>query len=252
MRYSSFMYSVIKYGLITTGAVGFIAIAACGDDDTNGSGSGSSGKSSSGASGRPCNGIELHADLPDGGRPGCTGLACNVVDCADGVKTTLTGKVFDPAGKVPIYNATVYVPNGELKPITAGLGATCDRCDSTDLSNPIAVARTDATDAFTPTDIPANADFTIVMPMANGAAGDRSESRQLPNGHRRRGNHAPPAQLPGGRYSANRAVDGLADPLECLLRKIGLEDSEFGIAGSPARVHLFKAAAPRRRPPPLR
>jgi hypothetical protein len=32
---------------------------------------------------------------------------------------------------------------------------------------------------------------------------------------------------------------GGADPLECLLRKIGLEGSEFGVTGSPARVHFF-------------
>lgn len=242
MRYSSFLYSALKYALIAGGAFGFIAIAACGDDDdsTFDAGPGSSGSTSSG----PCTGIGCTQKYLDGGRPGCTGLACNVVDCVDNAKTTLTGKVYDPAGKVPIFNATVYVPNGELKPITAGLGASCDRCDQTDLSNPIAVAKTDATGTFTLTDIPANADFALVIQIGkwrrkvNIPKVANCQTATADAGLTRLPRNSGEGDIPQIALST-----GSADPLECLLRKIGLDDSEFGIAGSPAKVHLFKGGS---------
>src|SRR4051812_24514823 len=35
----------------------------------------------------------------------CVGLECRKPACDNGATTTLTGKVFDPSGTVPLYNA---------------------------------------------------------------------------------------------------------------------------------------------------
>ncbi|MGZ6080799.1 MAG: hypothetical protein ACXWK4_08305, partial [Myxococcaceae bacterium] len=83
---------------------------------------------------------------PDAG-PTCVNLECAQVACADGGTTTIIGSVFDPSGQVPLYNALVYVPNGEVKPFTPGV--TCDRCGSTTTGDPLVIALTDATGAFT-------------------------------------------------------------------------------------------------------
>ena len=82
-------------------------------------------------------------------------------DLSGGGTTTLTGSVFDPSGQVPLYNAVVYVPNGEVKPFTEGV--TCDRCGSTTSGDPLVIALTDATGAYTLQNVPAGTSFPLAM-----------------------------------------------------------------------------------------
>ena len=67
----------------------------------------------------------------------------------------------DPSGTVPLYNAVVYVPNGEVKPFTPGL--TCDRCGSPTSGDPLVTSLTDATGTFTLRNVPAGTSFPLVM-----------------------------------------------------------------------------------------
>src|SRR6185503_1058630 len=56
----------------------------------------------------------------------CQNLDCyKPSNCAAGTKTTLSGTVFDPAGKLPLYNVLVWIPNGAVPAVTPG--ASCDR-----------------------------------------------------------------------------------------------------------------------------
>ena len=71
----------------------------------------------------------------------CRGTSCQQAACPGGGNTTISGSIFDPAGKVPLYNVNVYVPNAPLAPYTDG--PICDVCETTLSGEPIVRAITD-------------------------------------------------------------------------------------------------------------
>jgi hypothetical protein len=217
----------------------FSATPGCGGDSTSTFDDGSSAKSDADCIAFGCN------ENPDGGLRPCYGLECQQVSCTGGATTTLVGRVFDPAGKVPLYNAVVYVANGEPAPIgDRGLGPTCDRCDGNVSGNPIALTATNANGDFRLENVPADTDFPLVIQIGKwrrkvtipkiaacqAAQADASLTRL-------------PRNRTEGDIPRIALTTGSADPLECLLRKIGLDDSEFGTAGSDSRVHLYTGAS---------
>jgi hypothetical protein len=181
----------------------------------------------------------------DGGGPaGCVGIEClRPTNCPTGTNTTsISGTVFDPAGKNPLYNVIVYIPNGELKPITDG--ASCDRCGQTITGQPIrgGVALTKPDGTFTLPDAPAGVDIPIVMQV-----GKWRRKIVLPKTEACANTTIDPAmsRLPKNRAEGNipkiAVTTGAADAFECLLRKVGIEDGEFGTPTSnpEARIHLY-------------
>jgi len=110
---------------------------------SSGGAAGSSGPSDAGGVTDVASPFDFGAQFGDtgGGGPSgpCTGLQCQqstcngdakcAVKCPAGARTTVSGTVFDPAGAVPLYNITVYVPNGKLDDLVDG--PSCDPCDPT-------------------------------------------------------------------------------------------------------------------------
>src|SRR4051794_26465479 len=90
----------------------------------------------------------------------CQRGACQAQTCA-GAETTLSGTIFDPAGKVPLYNVALYVPNAALDPVTEGV--SCDRCAGTSSGSPIASAITDANGHFVLKNPPVGKDVPLVI-----------------------------------------------------------------------------------------
>lgn len=171
-------------------------------------------------------------------------LRCKVMDCpADSSPstTTVSGKVYDPAGRVPLYNAVVYVvedPKTTLKPL--GQRAKCESCSEHFPKTAMAVALTKSDGSFRLTDVPAGEKIPLVIQLGKwrrvveipyvAPCTDTpltSEYTHLPR-------NSTEGDLP-----KIAVTTGGSDALECLLKKIGVDESEFTPDGGLGRVNLF-------------
>lgn len=206
---------------------------ACGgsSDDV----AGDRGGTNSGGSGGS---ISIGDGSSSGGSGGCTNLECDIVTCGGGVTTNVTGTVYDPSGTLPLYNVVVYVPNSPLKPIENG--ATCDQCGKLS-GDPIVTAITDTKGQFVLKDVPAGDSIPLVIQIGkwrrqitlpkveackDNPIADATETRL-------------PAKKSEGDMPRIALTTGGADALECLLRKIGIDDSEFTPESGDGKVNFY-------------
>jgi hypothetical protein len=162
--------------------------------------------------------------------------------CTGGGETTLTGTVYDPAEKNPLYGIVVYVPSET--PAAIATGASCYSCNSLYTGNPIAFAVTDSAGHFTIHGVPDGANIPLVVQVgkwrmqytvpsvtackANDPAALLKTKLKLPNNHT------------VGDIPSIAIATGGADSLECLLHRIGVDESEYGPGpSSPGRIHIF-------------
>lgn len=178
----------------------------------------------------------------------CTLGNCVVPACPGGGRTTVSGTIFDPAGHVPLYNITVYVPNKALSPINDG--PSCDPCNpatGTSLlsGDPVAIAKTDEKGQFQlgtmGGDVPAGDNIPLVIQVGKwqrqitiphvAACTDTAMTdvnlMRLPRNQSE--GHLPKMAL----------TTGQKDAMECLLRKVGIADSEFTPESGAGRVNFY-------------
>jgi len=169
--------------------------------------------------------------------------------CPTGTATVVTGTVVSPAkaSPDPIYNAVVYIPSGDVDPFKKGV--TCARCGTVEGATKFKVATLTGPDGkFRLEGVPAGKDIPLVVQVGRWrrvvkipevkACQEQSVGQELTRLPR---NHTE------GEIPRTAIVSGRADPIECVLRKMGVEDTEFtGIGGdglptSEGRIHFFKS-----------
>jgi hypothetical protein len=177
-----------------------------------------------------------------GEEPPCENLECQQVDCGSDPPTTVSGTIYDPSGTLPLYNVGVYVPNKPLDPIPDGLN--CEQCDAIYSGEPLVSALTDTEGKFVLENVPVGDDIPIVIQVGKWR-------RQITVDTVAQCTDTPltdpqVTRLPRSTTDGEAAnlpkialTTGNSDALFCLLRRLGIDDSEYGIAGSAARIHLF-------------
>jgi len=168
----------------------------------------------------------------------CVGVQCFQVQCPAGQTTSASGTVYAPNGTLPLPNVQVYVPSVTPGALIDGPGY--DRCGVAPLGHPVAAALSDANGNFTLTNVPATSNVPLVMlagkwrrqitianvPQCANTPLAASDTR-LPRTHLE------------GDIPLTAIVTGSFDSLECLMRKTGVADTEFGSDAGSARIQLF-------------
>jgi hypothetical protein len=152
--------------------------------------------------------------------------------------TTISGTVFAPNGTLPLFGVDVFVPStdpGMLPP-----GAQCSRCNDELPGNPIVQTKSLEDGTFSITDAPSGPNIPVVVQI-----GKWRKQFVMPTVNQCTDNPigAMDARLPATKAEGDipliAITTGSADALECLVRKLGIADSEIGTAGGAQRIHLY-------------
>jgi hypothetical protein len=154
--------------------------------------------------------------------------------------TTISGTVYDPrttASSLPLPNVLVYVTTGAVAPLPSGV-----QCLTTsDPTGVIGFTYTAADGTFTIGDVPVNAAYTIVIQagkwrrqFSQSVVTDSIVGLAL---------HMPSDHTQGD-IPMIAIATGSVDALECVLRDMGIADTEFtddnGSVNPGGHIHLYK------------
>lgn len=178
------------------------------------------------------------------------GFCSQLADCSGSAPTSLTGTVLAPNGTMPLPNAIIYVPNGSttypygIQEFVDGVAnQTACTCDTS--GSPLVSTTSTADGSFSLSGVPAGTNIPLVIQL-----GRWRRVITVPN--------VPPCasttvdasltRLPS-RQDMGSTLDsiplmasltGRVDAIECVIRKMGVEDSQFSNAGGKGRIQFYR------------
>jgi hypothetical protein len=227
--------------------IGGLIASACGGGGSNfGNPDGSADATQAGDGGQAFDSTgPLFGDVNTEAAPPCVGLKCNVVNCGGSAHTTISGTVYDPAGKNPLYNVIVYVPTSATDPLPAIThGATCEACAAT-IKNAVATALTDATGKFQLVDVPVGSNIPLVVQVGKWRRKYTmpSVAQCVDNAYPDPPTPATKLRLPAKQSEGDMpliAFNTGCDPMEDLIKKVGVDPSEFTNPSGTGMVRVYQ------------
>jgi hypothetical protein len=220
-------------GAATDGCGGIINCGTCTGNQTCGAG----GPNQCGVAGGGCTGLCLQQQT------------CPTMDGGPPATTSISGTVYAPNGTDPLPNTLVYVPNAPLKMFTDGVSPPHCDCTADVSGSPLVSAVTDYKGTFTISNMPVGMNIPLVIQngrwrrlytipnvaacMNSAIPTSGAQQLRMP---RTEGEFTTFDNIPRIAF-----VTGAVDTLECVLRKIGIADSQFSNPSGNGRVKMYMA-----------
>jgi hypothetical protein len=223
-------------GLLAALLLAVILFGGCGGAKTNNLGSDDGGEifgSSSGGFG------------DDSGPMGATcnngmGWACSVNMACGSSPTTLSGKVYDPAGKNPLYDVAVFIPNdASTLPVIKSGTNTCNTCDSP-IGDYVVATTTDATGSFTLTGVPTGKAVPVVVQIGKWRRVVNVDTADCKTTTVSQGTLRLPRNKSEGSLPQMALLTGGFDNLGCFLKKIGIDAKEYSSPHGGGRLDIYQ------------
>ncbi len=166
------------------------------------------------------------------------------VDHACGTPTTLSGTVYDPAGKNPLANVWVFVPNdlATLPAITTGT-RSCNTCDSA-IGDYVTATITDYKGQFTLSGVPAASQVPVTVQTGKWRRTTLVDINTdcAPNSAPDKTLHLPGSKAQGDMPQIALLTGG-CDDMACFLLNMGISTNEFGAPHAGRRVDVYQGNA---------
>ena len=168
----------------------------------------------------------------------CTGLCLQQVTCPAGQTTSISGIVYAPNGTDPLPDVLVYIPNAPVD--TFQPGVQCPVVGQPPSGSPLVGTTTAVDGSFHITNVPVGANIPLVIQTGRwrrqltiattAACVDTAFSTRMPRNQSE------------GDIPKIAVATGSQDSVECVLRKVGIDDAEFTDINGTGRINLFSGS----------
>jgi Abnormal spindle-like microcephaly-assoc'd, ASPM-SPD-2-Hydin len=158
--------------------------------------------------------------------------------CSGNQTTSVSGTVYAPNGTDPLPNVTVYIPTTAVDPFTPGV--SCPIAGAPLSGNPLVGSITDVNGHFQILGVPVASNIPLVM-----VSGRWRRQLIIPSVTACVDNPMPPTftVMPQNQSQGDipkiAIATGAVDQVECVLRKMGIDPTEFTDPAGPGRINFY-------------